>query len=345
MEKRGGEGRGREKHRFIKEKRRGIKGTGPTPLRAGRKSFKEFTVMTQKGGGERNERIEREAGNKARRRNETRRRRSKYKDIGIARQREKQGMEKEERAFDFPQDWKNIFTLLRPSSSPPPSLFFSGPVPPVSLRYRLFRLHIPKFHNPQRLSRVSLFSPLPSLFSSPIIPRLFLPPFPLSPFPSRPTCIGKYESFVPSALSGTCICHGHTQAKPVRTVGNAHACACVRACDCLLAGGDKDRSWRVGARDEKNRSERAREGEGGREREAEETEASLHQGVEDGQNGRVVRPNDDIPRLRSKFSQLTSRITRPRETRIFRKATRFPLILPLLLPLPLPLLRHAQDDG
>lgn len=92
--------------------------------------------------------------------------------------------------------------------------------------------------------------------------------------------------------------------------------------------------------------EREREREG--EREAEETEASLHQGVEDGQNGRVVRPNDDIPRLRSKFSQLTSRITRPRETRIFRKATRFPLIplpLPLLLPLPLPLLRHAQDDG
>lgn len=84
--------------------------------------------------------------------------------------------------------------------------------------------------------RASLFfSPLPSLFSSPIIPRLFLPPFPLSPFPSRPTYIGKYESFVPSALSGTCICHGHTQAKPVRTVGNAHACACVRACVRLFA--------------------------------------------------------------------------------------------------------------
>lgn len=48
-------GRGREKHRFTKEKRRGIKGTTtPTPLRAGRKSFKEFTVMTEKGGGERN---------------------------------------------------------------------------------------------------------------------------------------------------------------------------------------------------------------------------------------------------------------------------------------------------
>lgn len=46
-------GRGREKHRFTKEKRRGIKGT-TTPLRAGRKSFKEFTVMTEKGGGERN---------------------------------------------------------------------------------------------------------------------------------------------------------------------------------------------------------------------------------------------------------------------------------------------------
>lgn len=191
-------------------------------------------------------------------------------------------------------------------------------------------------------ARLSFFPP--SLLSSPR-PSSLVSSSPLSPFPSRPTCIGKYESFVPSALSGTCICHGHTQAKPVRTVGNAHACACVRACDCLLAGGDKDRSWRVGARDEKNRSERAREGEGGREREAEETEASLHQGVEDGQNGRVVRPNDDIPRLRSKFSQLTSRITRPRETRIFRKATRFPLILPLLLPLPLPLLRHAQDDG
>lgn len=151
---------------------------------------------------------------------------------------------------------------------------------------------------------------------------------------SRPHCLG------PVFATGT---HRRNLFGPLGT--RTRVRACVRACDCLLAGGDKDRSWRVGARDEKNRSERAREGEGGREREAEETEASLHQGVEDGQNGRVVRPNDDIPRLRSKFSQLTSRITRPRETRIFRKATRFPLILPLLLPLPLPLLRHAQDDG
>lgn len=168
----------------------------------------------------------------------------------------------------FPRTGK----IFSPSSAhlllPLSSLFFSGPVPPVSLRYRLFRLHIPKFHNPQRLSRVSLFFPPPFSLLLAHHPSSLPPPFPLSPFPSRPTCIGKYESFVPSALSGTCICHGHTQAKPVRTVGNAHACACVRACDCLLAGGDKDRSWRVGARDEKNRSERAREGEGGRERES-----------------------------------------------------------------------------
>lgn len=35
--------------------------------------------------------------------------------------------------------------------------------------------------------------------------------------------------------------------------------------------------------------------------------------MEDGETAGVVRSNDDIPRLRSKFSQLTSR-----ETRIFR---------------------------
>lgn len=75
-----------------------------------------------------------------------------------------------------------------------------------------------------------------SLFFSPPFPsspRPSSPPLPFPPSPAaafRPTCIGKYESFVPSALSGTCICHGHTQAKPVRTVGNAHACACVREC-------------------------------------------------------------------------------------------------------------------
>lgn len=78
----------------------------------------------------------------------------------------------------------------------------------------------------------------------------------------------------------------------------------VRACGCLLAGGDKDRSWRAWCTlGWKNR----------------ETQGHRQAHVRGGgwSNGRVVRPNDDIPWLRSKFSQLTSRICR-RETRIFK---------------------------
>lgn len=149
---------------------------------------------------------------------------------------------------------------------------------------------------------------------------------------SRPHCLG------PVFATGT---HRRNLFGPLGT--RTRVRACVRATVCSQVVTKIDRGGLVHGMKKTGVREREREREG--EREAEETEASLHQGVEDGQNGRVVRPNDDIPRLRSKFSQLTSRITRPRETRIFRKATRFPLILPLLLPLPLPLLRHAQDDG
>lgn len=176
-----------------------------------------------------------------------------------------------------------------------PLLFFSlDRFHRFSLRYRLFRLHIPKFHNPQRLSRVSLF--FPSLPSS-----LHPSSLPFPPLAFRPTCIGKYESFVPSALSGTCICHGHTHTGETCSDRWERASVCVRACVratvCSQVVTKIDRGGLVHGMKKSGESET-------------QTEASLHQGVEDGQNGRVVRPNDDIPRLRSKFSQLTSRIAR-----------------------------------
>lgn len=61
------------------------------------------------------------------------------------------------------------------------------------------------------------------------------------PLTFRPTCIGKYESFVPSALSGTYVCHRHTR-EICSDIGSR---MCMRTCGCLFAGGDKDRSWRV----------------------------------------------------------------------------------------------------
>lgn len=123
-----------------------------------------------------------------------------------------------------------IFSPIFLSLSLSPSPLF-GPVPSVfSLRYRLFRLHIPKFHNPQRLSRVSLFFPSLPLLA----PRLLLSPFP-RPQPrrsgqrasenmnpsSRPHCLG------PVFATGT---HRRNLFGPLGTRTRVRACvsACVR---------------------------------------------------------------------------------------------------------------------
>lgn len=81
---------------------------------------------------------------------------------------------------------------------------------------------------------------------------------PLYPVAFWPARIGKYESFVPSALSGIRVCHGHTRETSSER-GPAILCACASACDCLLAGGDKDRSLAGGARDEKQKNPSERE--------------------------------------------------------------------------------------
>lgn len=65
--------------------------------------------------------------------------------------------------------------------------------------------------------------------------------------------------------------------------------------------------------------------------------------MEDGETAGVVRPNDDIPRLRSKFSQLTSR-----ETRIFRNRAsvrRSLLTVVAALAVTIAANKRERDDG
>lgn len=145
-------------------------------------------------------------------------------------------------------------------------LHASPPMRSFSFFFSTCRLAAP------RRSLVSSVSAIPSPYSevSTVCSDFrALPFFPLSPsfFPTLalslllslfsvrslafwPTCIGKYESFVPSALSGTCVCHEHTQAKTCSDVGK-RARVCVRAAVCSQVVTKIDRG-ELGARwDEK----------------------------------------------------------------------------------------------
>lgn len=199
----------------------------------------------------RGERIEREAENKAGKRNEKRkerRRSERCKDIEI-----EEGSERKQEAR-FSQDWKNICTLLCSIESFPPLSFFlwTGSIAVSSVSA------IPLFSIFQSFTIRNDFR-APPFFFSPPLPSLPHPsPLPSSPRrgqrasenmnpSSRPHCLGCL--YLPRA-------HRRNLFGPLGT--RTRVRACVRACDCLLAGGDKDRSWRVGW-DEKNRGGRGRD--------------------------------------------------------------------------------------
>lgn len=170
------------------------------------------------------------------------------------------GRQREKQEARFSQDWKNICTLLCSIESFPPL-----PAPPLS--FFLWTGSIPSLpsigYSVSPYSEVSqsattfarlLFFPPPLPPSLPF-PRPSPHPLPCSPRrgqrasenmnpSSRPHCLG--DLYLPRA-------HRRNLFGPLGT--RTRVRACVRACDCLLAGGDKDRSWRVGW-DEKNRGGR-----------------------------------------------------------------------------------------
>lgn len=130
---------------------------------------------------------------------------------------------------------RSRFPVSSISAIPSPYSEVSQPAATFAPRLRFFPLSSPFLGLSvfARASQYILSYSYPALSRSPLSVCVCLS-VPLCPVAFWPARIGKYESFVPSALSGIRVCHGHTRETSSER-GPVVLCACVRECVRLFA--------------------------------------------------------------------------------------------------------------